>query len=151
MDLFLTSISYHQVNIPSKFVDQLFFYLGRKHSGAILARRPAWNKKTEKVHKMIRQYQTPTILSFRFLYGLRTVAPFVIGMSTVSTKKFIFLNSVGAIVWATVVGIGGYAFGHTLEIFIGKIEHYEVHVFVAVALLGILFWSVYFYRQRKRD
>jgi membrane protein DedA with SNARE-associated domain len=62
------------------------------------------------------QFHTPMTLSFRFLYGLRTVVPFVIGMSTVSTKRFVLLNIVGAIVWAIVVGIvvgiGGYAFGH---------------------------------------
>jgi membrane protein DedA with SNARE-associated domain len=26
--------------------DQLFFYLGRKHSQAVLSRRPAWKQKT---------------------------------------------------------------------------------------------------------
>ena len=59
--------------------DQLFFYLGRKHAQAVLAKRPAWKAKAEKVHKLMSRYQTPMILSFRFLYGLRTVAPFVIG------------------------------------------------------------------------
>ena len=72
--------------------DQLFFYLGRKHSQAVLSRRPGWKQKAEKVHQMMNRFQTPMILSFRFLYGLRTVAPFVIGMSSVPVKKFILLN-----------------------------------------------------------
>ena len=55
--------------------DQLFFYLGRKHSQVVLSRRPGWKQKAEKVHKMMNRFQTPMILSFRFLYGLRTVAP----------------------------------------------------------------------------
>ena len=67
------------------------------------------------------------ILSFRFLYGLRTVAPFVIGMSNVPFKKFIFLNAVGALVWAVAVGSGAYLFGHTLEALIGKIKSYEIY------------------------
>jgi len=61
--------------LGSLWGDQLFFYLGRKHRQAVLAKRPAWKTKAEKVHKLMSRYQTPMILSFRFLYGLRTVAP----------------------------------------------------------------------------
>jgi membrane protein DedA with SNARE-associated domain len=89
------------------------------------------------------------ILSFRFFYGLRTVAPFVIGMSPVSVKKFILLNAAGALVWVVAVGSGGYRFGHAREIFFGKIKHYEVQVFAMIALLGLLLWTVHFYRRRK--
>jgi membrane protein DedA with SNARE-associated domain len=129
--------------------DQLFFYLGRKHSQAVLARRPAWKDKVKKVHLIMDRFQTAIILSFRFLYGLRTVTPFVIGMSAVSVKKFILLNAVGALVWAVAFGSGGYLFGRALEIFIGKIEHYEALVFVGIALIGFLIWAVHFYLRRK--
>jgi membrane protein DedA with SNARE-associated domain len=129
--------------------DQLFFYLGRKHSQAVLSRRPYWKSKVEKVHKMMNQFQTPMILSFRFLYGLRTVAPFVIGMSPVSVKKFILLNAAGALVWAVAIGSGGYLFGNALEIFVGKIKHYEVQVFAMIALLGLLVWTVHLYYRKK--
>jgi membrane protein DedA with SNARE-associated domain len=95
------------------------------------------------------QFQTPMILSFRFLYGLRTLAPFVIGMSPVSFKKFILLNAAGALVWAVAVGSGGYLFGHALEIFVGKIKHYEVKVFAMIALIGLFVRTVHFYHRRK--
>ena len=129
--------------------DQLFFYLGRKHSQAVLSRRPGWKQKAEKVHQMMNRFETPMILSFRFLYGLRTVAPFVIGMSSVSFKKFVLLNAAGALVWAAAVASGGYFFGRALEVFIGKVKHYEVQVFVMIALLGLLIWTVHFYHRRK--
>ncbi len=131
--------------------DQLFFYLGRKHSRAVLARRPAWKEKAEKVDKITNRFQTAIILSFRFLYGLRTVTPFVIGMSPVSLKKFVALNAVGALVWAAAFGSGGYLFGRTLEIYIGKIKHYEARVFAVIALLGLLIWAVHFYHHRKHN
>jgi membrane protein DedA with SNARE-associated domain len=130
--------------------DQLFFYLGRKHSQAVLSRRPAWKKKAESVNRILNKYQTPMILSFRFLYGLRTVTPFVIGMSRVSVKKFIVLNAVGALIWAAAIGSGGYLFGLALQVYIGKVEHYEVLVFAIIALLGLLIWIVHFYHRRKR-
>jgi membrane protein DedA with SNARE-associated domain len=98
---------------------------------------------------MMNRFQTPMILSFRFLYGLRTVTPFVIGMSPVSAKKFIVLNAVGALVWAVAFGSGGYLSGHALEIFIGKIKHYEVRIFAMIAFLGLLIWTVHLYHRRK--
>ena len=47
--------------------DQLFFYLGRKQSQAVLSRRPAWKQKAQKIYKMMNRFETPMILSFRFL------------------------------------------------------------------------------------
>jgi membrane protein DedA with SNARE-associated domain len=136
--------------LGSLWGDQLFFYLGRKHSQAVLAKRPAWKTKAEKVHKLMNHYQTPMILSFRFLYGLRTVAPFVIGTSAVPFKKFIFLNAIGALIWAVIVGSGGFLFGHALEILIGKIKSYEIYVMGSIAISGLSIWIFYFYRRRRQ-
>jgi membrane protein DedA with SNARE-associated domain len=130
--------------------DQLFFYLGRKHSQAVLSRRPTWKQKAEKIHKMMNRFQTPMILFFRFLYGLRTVAPFVIGMSSVSFKKFILLNAAGALVWAVAVASGGFLFGRALEVFIGKLKSYEIYIMGSVAIVGLLVWIFHFYRRRRR-
>ena len=130
--------------------DQLFFFLGRWHGKAILSKRPTWKNRVNKAQKMLERFRTPLILAFRFLYGLRTVAPFVIGMSSVPTAKFIFLNAVGALVWAITVGTGGYLFGSALEILIGNIKHYEIQILGAIAAIGVLIWGIYFYRRRKR-
>lgn len=129
--------------------DQLFFYLGRNHSQAVLSRRPAWKRKIERVNTLLTRYQTPLILSFRFLYGLRTVTPFVIGMSPVSAKKFIVLNAAGALVWAAAIASGGYLFGRAAQVFIGKFKHYEVLVFASIALLGVFIWIVHFIYRRR--
>ena len=130
--------------------DQLFFYLGRRHSQAVLSRRPSWKSKAEKVRKMMNRFQTPMILSFRFLYGLRTVAPFVIGMSPVSFKKFILFNAAGALVWAAAIASGGYLFGRALEVFIGKLKSYEIYIMGSVAIAGLLVWIFHFYRRRRQ-
>ena len=129
--------------------DQLFFYLGRKHSQAVLSRRPAWKAKAEKVHKLMNRFQTTMILSFRFIYGLRTVTPFVIGMSTVSVKKFVVLNAAGALIWAAAVGSGGYLFGHALEVIIGKVKSYEIYIMASVAIVGLLIWIFHFHKKRR--
>jgi len=129
--------------------DQLYFYLGRKHSFYILKHKPSWGPRIAKFNRLLERYHTLLILSFRFLYGLRTVSPFAMGMSSVSTSRFVVLNAIGAFAWAVCFGVGGYLFGQALEIFIGKIKHYEVQLFALIALLGLLIWAAHFYHRRK--
>jgi len=93
--------------------DQLFFYLGRRHSQTILAKLHSWKARIDRAQRLLDRFRTPLILAFRFLYGLRTVAPFVIGMSPVPTGQFIFLNAAGALVWAVAVGIGAGGNSHS--------------------------------------
>ncbi len=130
--------------------DQLFFFLGRRHSQTVLARRPSWKARAERAQRLLERFRTPLILAFRFMYGLRTVIPFTIGMSTVPTRQFIFLNIIGALVWAAVIGTGGYLFGNALEIILGNIKHYEREVLGAIAAIGALVWIIYFIRRRSR-
>ncbi len=122
--------------------DQFYFYLGRRHSRPILARRPHWKLRIDRVTRMLDRFQTPLILTFRFLYGLRTVTPFVIGMSAVPAFRFIVLNAVGAVIWAVVLSLGGYYFGQALSTFVGDMKQYELWVFGLVAAIGAVVWSV---------
>lgn len=46
--------------------DQLFYYVGLKHSQTILHRRPAWQLKIDKAQELIRRHQVLIILGFRF-------------------------------------------------------------------------------------
>jgi membrane protein DedA with SNARE-associated domain len=130
--------------------DQLFFYLGRTHSQWLLARRPLWKERVNKAQRLLERFQTPVILGFRFLYGTRAVVPFVIGMGSVPIRRFIFLNTISALVWAIVVGMGGYIFGNILEIIVGDIKQYERFIIAAIAVIGIALWAVHRYRYKKR-
>lgn len=74
------------------FGDQLYFILGRRHGKSMLARHPSWQAPASRVFKKLQRHQNLLILSFRFLYGIRTVTPFVIGMSDVSYLRFALLK-----------------------------------------------------------
>jgi membrane protein DedA with SNARE-associated domain len=130
--------------------DQLFFFLGRRHSAFLLNRRPSWKFKLERANRLIDRFQTPLILGFRFLYGLRTVMPFAIGISSLPVLRFVLLNAIGAVVWAAIVAGGGYLFGNALEGLLGNIRHYEKILFVLVTLAGALVWALYIYRRHRK-
>ena len=131
------------------FGDQLFFLLGRRYTNYFLNRSPAWRARIVKALDLLDRYHTPVILGFRFLYGLRTVIPFAIGMSGVPARRFFFLNLAGATVWAVIVGTGGYLFGHGLEMMLGDLKRYEHVVLGAMAGLGLLIWVMYRLRSRR--
>jgi len=134
--------------------DQLFFYLGRSRNQALLRRRPSWKAPIERVRQMLDRHQLAVVLGFRFLYGVRTVTPFAIGMSGFPPLRFLVLNVIGAAAWATVVGCLGYLFGHSLEIVLGDLKRYEVAVMlglaVAGAVAGLWRWRM-IRRRRERD
>jgi len=130
--------------------DQLYFFIGRKKGKSFLDKKPTWKPNIEKVHDYLERYQTLLILGFRFLYGLRTVTPFVIGMSRVKTGNFIILNIIGALVWAVIFGTGGYLFGTVFEALLGNIRHIEIDLIIAITLIGVAVWIVYFIRKKYK-
>ena len=130
--------------------DTLYYLLGRTRGNRLLDKRPDWKVKVEKVFKLLRSNEVLAILSFRFMYGIRSVSSFVIGMSRIPLPKFILLNSIGAAIWAITIGSLGYFFGELLEHIIAGFKRYEMLALGLIALTGALVWCIHFARQRSR-
>jgi membrane protein DedA with SNARE-associated domain len=131
------------------FGDQLYFYIGRIKGHSTLEKRPHWKSRSERVLRLLHKHQILLILGFRFLYGMRTITPFLIGVSRVSPTRFLILNIIGALVWATAIGILGYVFGQTLEILIGDIKKYELFIFLGLVVSGSLTWLIYYLFSKR--
>ncbi len=130
--------------------DQLYFYLGRARGIGFLEKRPYWRSKSKRVFKLLYTHQILVILGFRFLYGLRTVTPFLIGAGGISPVRFLILNGLGAIAWAVVIGVSGYFFGSVFAGFIGNVKHVEVRLFLILAALGAAAWGVHWLWKQKK-
>ena len=130
--------------------DQTFFVIGRRKGRPFVERHPLWNARIQRAEELLGRYQMPVILGFRFLYGLRNVIPFAIGLSQISFRKFLFLNAAGALLWATIVGSGGYLFGSALEIFLGDLERHELKIALSICVVGILIWLIRYFRAKSR-
>src|SRR5450631_3231401 len=65
------------------------------------------------------------IVGVRFMYGIRTVGPIVIGMSHVLARRFLIFNLIGAAIWSVTVAGGGFLFGQSLRLMLERIEGYE--------------------------
>lgn len=129
--------------------DQIFFHIGRTRGRSLMDRRPGWKAKSERVFSLMNRHQVLLILGFRFLYGLRTVTPFVLGASGIPRLRFTILNAAGALVWAVAVGVMGYFLGHALEVIIGDVKRYEMWLFAGVAAVGGIAWSCRLLLKRR--
>lgn len=127
--------------------DQLYFHLGRWKGPAWLERRPHWKRGAARAQALIERHHELVILGFRFLYGVRTLTPFVLGMSGVSPRRFAVLNVVAAGIWAVVVGLAGYALGNLVQALLGEVQRVERVVFLGILGVGALFWGVHFARR----
>ena len=131
------------------FGDQLYFYIGRTKGTGFLEKRPHWKLRSERVFDLLHKHQLLLVLGFRFLYGLRTVTPFLLGASRIPPVRFLILNIIGAFAWAVTIGISGYVFGNAFELIIGDINRYESRLFAVFAAMGTLVWFVHWFRRRK--
>ena len=120
--------------------DQLWFLLGRTHGAKLLARYPKYAAPAARAEALLHKYHTPIILAVRFLYGLRTVLPFTIGMSSIPTLRFQLLNFAGAVLWASSGAVAGYLFGNAIEAILGDFHRYEKYALAFIAAAGLAWW-----------
>lgn len=131
--------------------DQLYFFIGRLRGKGLLLKHPKWQKHVEEVHRLLERYHDLIMLGFRFVYGIRIMTPFVLGMNhKIKTGRFIVFNAIGAVIWSVAVSAGGYLFGHALEGVLKNVKHYQLVVILTVAIVGVLLWLLHRYRENRQ-
>jgi membrane protein DedA with SNARE-associated domain len=126
--------------------DQLYYYIGRRYGTPLLNRWPTLGSKIEWAFELVKTHPTLFILSFRFIYGVRNIAPFVIGISGVSRIKYFVLNFLAAMIWAHSFAWGGYLLGRAMEAWLGDHKWTVLGGFVAVAVI----FGTWGYLKQKR-
>jgi len=129
--------------------DQFYFFIGRLKGIGFIDSRPRWKSKTARVFRLFLKHQTILIVGFRFVYGIRTVTPFILGASGIAPLRFMALNFVGAALWAVAIGLLGYFVGQAAEHLVAEIKRYEFWVLTGIVALGALSWAVYWFFSSK--
>ena len=66
----------------------------------------------ERTHRFYQKYGGKTIILARFIPIIRTFAPFIAGVGTMTYGRFIAFNVIGGIVWIFSFVLAGYYFGN---------------------------------------
>lgn len=93
--------------------DAVNYSIGKYLGPKVLTGNSRFLKKEylEKTHAFFERYGQMTIIMARFVPIVRTFAPFMAGIGTMSYLKFASYNVVGGILWVVSMTLAGYFFG----------------------------------------
>jgi len=117
---------------------QLFYILGRNGEVKFIERNPRRKIRADRIRAIMSSHETLGMIGFRFIYGTRTIAPFLFGLSESAPRRFTYLNLIGALLWTIIYGFLGYSFGHICEILIEDLEKHEIWIAVGLILLSFM-------------
>ncbi|MGK0173190.1 MAG: membrane protein DedA with SNARE-associated domain [Gammaproteobacteria bacterium] len=129
--------------------DQCYFWLGRRHGQQVAKRFPVLSEAAPKIHKLLERWGVWLILGIRFMIGLRTAGPFVMGWAGVNAWKFAAFNLIGAAFWAVIVGCIGYYFADALDAVLHDLRKVEDIVIVGIVVAGVVAWLIVRRRAKK--
>lgn len=128
-----------------------WFWLGRAKGVQILDRFPKMKNHFGKGIRMFERYGAPAIFITQWLYGLRITCAVVIGISRISTIKFLIYEAISCLVWAIVIAGLGFYFGKAVERVLGRAAHIEKYALLAIAVIGIALWLWHRAKDKKES
>ncbi|HEX4497987.1 MAG TPA: DedA family protein [Thermoanaerobaculia bacterium] len=100
----------------------------------------------ERTHEFFEKYGGKTVIIARFVPIVRTFAPFVAGLGSMSYGRFMSYNVVGGTAWVLVCTLAGYLFGNLP--FVQKNFSLVVLMIIVLSLLpGV--WEIWQSRRRR--
>jgi membrane-associated protein len=102
------------LSIAAILGDTVNYWVG-KHLGSWLTSRQGSRlirqEHLERTHNFFQRYGAKTIVLARFVPIVRTFAPFVAGLGTMTYRTFLIYNVVGALLWVGLCLAAGHLFG----------------------------------------
>jgi membrane-associated protein len=99
----------------------------------------------EKTHRFYEKHGGKTIIIARFMPIIRTFAPFVAGIGSMSYPRFISYNVIGGVSWIFLFIFGGYFFGN-----IDFVKNNFTLVIISIIIISILPGVIEYFRQQRK-
>ena len=99
----------------------------------------------DRTHAFYEKHGGKTIILARFIPIIRTFAPFVAGVGTMTYSRFLVYNVVGGVVWVTLFVLAGYYFGN-----LPAVRQNFTYVILAIIVLSVMPIVLEFVKSRRR-
>jgi membrane-associated protein len=99
----------------------------------------------DRTHAFYEKHGGKTIILARFIPIIRTFAPFVAGVGTMTYSRFLLYNVVGGFVWVTLFVLAGYYFGN-----LPAVRQNFTYVILAIIVISVLPIVLEFMKARRR-
>ena len=116
--------------------DNVNYYVGRKFGGWILGRKDSFflkKKHIENATVFFNKNGKKAIIIARFMPVVRTIIPFICGVTNLNYKTFIIYSFIGAVLWVGVISM----LGHTLGQFDLVKNNLEKFIFGIILLANL--------------
>lgn len=101
------------ISIAAILGDTVNYWIGHKLGPKVFTQNSKFFKKEylDRTHAFYEKHGGKTIILARFIPIIRTFAPFVAGIGSMTYPKFILYNIIGGITWVAIFVYSGYFFG----------------------------------------
>lgn len=127
--------------------DQILFWIGRRAGQPLLNRWSGKAAQIQRVNRLLKRFDASLIFGIRFMYGLRLIGPLIIGASDVAPRRFALFNVLGAAVWAPLIAMAGYLFGHMLAPWMSALDGGAI---VAVLVVAVILAAIHHWHRARR-
>lgn len=100
----------------------------------------------DRTHAFYERHGGKTIIIARFIPIIRTFAPFVAGIGTMTYRRFISYNVIGGVAWIATFVLGGYYFGN-----LSFVKRNFTLVIMAIIILSVMPGVIEYVRQRRQS
>jgi membrane protein DedA with SNARE-associated domain len=88
---------------------------------------------------MFMRHGAKVVFFGRFVAILRCLAAFLAGVNQMSWPRFLVANAAGAVVWATVIGLGAFLFGRAFHQIVGPISLTAFFLATIAVVWGLIY------------
>ncbi|MDX8392301.1 MAG: VTT domain-containing protein [Mariprofundaceae bacterium] len=116
----------------------LFFAIGRWKGMQLIESLPFLRRHYPKANLVMDKYANWSVFVFQYLYGMRLISAILFGCSTISLVRFLFLQLINCIIWATLAFFAGHMIGIVAMKLFEMIGLYGLLAVLAALALSIL-------------
>lgn len=125
------------------------FYLARFQKVEVMKFFRNHKRKIALSYIWIKKYDFWIIFIQKYLYGIKTIIPIVIGFSKYNIKKFLIYNLLASLLWAMVVGGISYMMGDFIKNLYEKYSNPFIFPIFMLCFLGFLFVLLKIFAKKK--
>ena len=134
--------------------DNIGFAIGHHYGRGFLLRIGRFffltPKRFEHMESFFERHGNKTILVARFITGLRVFAALLAGASRkMPWRVFLAYNVAGALLWAIIITLLGFLFGHSLPLLVKWVGRTGTILLIAIIVIAVVAWKIQRHRRDK--
>lgn len=121
--------------------DNFLFYMARTNKAQVKQYFKKHRRNLALSHVLMKKHGSKVIFLQKYIYGIKTLIPLAIGLTSYNYTKFTIYNFIATIPWTLLFGLGGYYSGDAV------VEYYKMsdNKFLPFIVFGTILLLIWFY------